>query len=289
MEFKLTSSQRNFYTKNTFLDSTIWNQGVYETFPKIYSYRQLNDAYNRLVEDNDSLRVKIKETADGPVTYVEDFEYVEWPFLKVDTEEELMAHFKEFINTPTDIYGRLVKCIVFQTSSTSGILISAHHMVIDGFSASVMSEDINMYLHDLNYQPPFRQSYLEFIEKEEKHKKSKRFLSDRQFWKEQFELNPVCDMFSSRSNKPNYDAKAINLEVPHKFINEIKAFCKEQDISPSSFFNTVYAASAQIAVQCYRMGIFNSHTLHRPFCQLWHGKNCRNRQFLLSAHMVLRG
>ena len=48
-------------------------------------------------------------------------------------------------------------------------------------------------------------------------------------------------MFSSRSNKPNYEAAATNLEVPHEFINEVKAFCKDNDISPSAFFNTVYA------------------------------------------------
>ena len=38
MNFKPTSSQLNFYTKNYTLDSNIWNQGVIQKFPKIYSY-----------------------------------------------------------------------------------------------------------------------------------------------------------------------------------------------------------------------------------------------------------
>ena len=242
MEFKLTSSQMNFYTKNISLDSLILNQGVLEIFPNVHPYKQLNDAYNRLVENNDSLRVKIKETDDGPVTYVENYEYVEWPFIQVKSDEELMANARDFINTPTDPYGRLVKCIVFQTPTTSGILICAHHIVVDGFSAFVMSEQINQYMKDLSYSPP-TQSYLEYIEKEEKHKKSKRFVSDREFWKKQFELHPVCDMFSSRSNKLNFASAEINLEVPLEFIKDVKSFCKDNDVSPASFFNTVFGST----------------------------------------------
>ena len=43
MRFKLTSSQMNFYNKNFTLDGQIWNQGVMEIFPKVYSYDEINN------------------------------------------------------------------------------------------------------------------------------------------------------------------------------------------------------------------------------------------------------
>ena len=108
MDFKLTSSQLNFYTKNRVLDGSIWNQSVIQMFPKVFTYKQLNDAYNCLVRDNESLRVKFKETADGLVSYVEDFKYVNFPFIKVGSDEELLEETRKAVNLPIDFYGRLV-------------------------------------------------------------------------------------------------------------------------------------------------------------------------------------
>ena len=180
MDIKLTSSQLNFYTKNITLDSTLWNQSVLEEFPKVYTYEQLNDAYNRLVKANDSIRVKFRETDDGIVTYVEDFKYENYPLVKVESEEELMVKAREFLNSTMDFYGRLINCIIFQTPTTSGVMICAHHIVVDGFSGFVMSKQINKFLQDPDYIPSTEQ-YSEYVEKEEQHKKSKRFLRDKEF------------------------------------------------------------------------------------------------------------
>ena len=61
---------------------------------------------------------------------------------KVDSEEELMVKAREFLNSTMDFYGRLINCIIFQTPTTSGVMICAHHIVVDGFSGFVMSKQI---------------------------------------------------------------------------------------------------------------------------------------------------
>ncbi len=240
MDFKPTSSQLNFYTKNAVLDSTIWNQSLIVAYSKVYSYEQLNNAMNFLRRDHEGLRVKFKETFDGLVSYVEDYEHINFPFIKVSSEEEMLDEAMKFVNTPMDFYGMLVNPIIFQTPTKSGIMISAHHIAIDGYCSFILAEDINKYLQDPEYRVE-TQAYTEHIAKEEKHKQSKRFASDKEFWKNQFSTNPTCNIFSSQKTTLDFDAVDFNKEIPAELIRKIKVFCAENEISPSSFFNAVYA------------------------------------------------
>lgn len=240
MKFKLTSSQMNFYNKSFTLDGQIWNQGVMQVFPKVYTYQQLNDAYNKLVSFHDSLRVKLKETADGVVADVEEHKYINYRFWQVETEEELHRKAQDFLNEPTDRYGLLVDCAVFQTPTTSGIMINAHHIVVDGYSAFVMSEHINQFLKDENFVPEI-QKYSDYVEKEEKHKQSRRFAKDKEFWLKQFSSNPDCNIFSTQENLLDFASAEVNCEIPADLFEKVKAVCNENEITPASFFNAVNA------------------------------------------------
>lgn len=240
MKFKLTSSQINFYNKSFNLDSQIWNQGVMQVFPHVYSYQQLNDAYNKLVETHDSLRVKLRETENDAMAEVCAHKYINYRFWQVETEEELIKKAQEFLNEPTDRYGLLVDCAVFQTPTTSGIMINAHHIVVDGFSAFVMSEHINQFLKDENFVPVI-QKYSDYVEKEEKHKQSRRFLRAQEFWLKQFSAEPVCNIFSTQENLLDFASAEVNCEIPADLFEKVKAVCNENEITPASFFNAVNA------------------------------------------------
>ncbi len=240
MKFKLTSSQMNFYNKNFTLDSQIWNQGVMEVFPKVYSYEQLNNAYNKLVETHDSLRVKLVETENGVVADVKDHEYINYRFWQVETEEELMQKAQDFLNEPTDRYGLLVDCAVFQTPTTSGIMINAHHIVVDGFSAFVMSEHINGFLKDEHFAPVI-QKYADYVEKEEKHKKSRRYAKSQEFWLKEFSNKPECNIFPTAENMLDFSSSEMNRAIPAELFSKIKCFCDKNEITPASFFNAVNA------------------------------------------------
>ena len=257
MNFKLTSSQLNFYTKNATIDSTVWSQGVMELFPCVYTYRQLNDAYNRLVQANDSLRVVLKETDGETVAVVEDFRYTEYTFFEAATDEELMKKAQDFLNAPIDIYGRLVDCAVFQTPVSSGIMIRAHHIVVDGYSAFVMSEHINEYIKNPDCQSPENQAYSDYIEKEEKHKSSKRFISDKDFWSNEFSSIPDCSLFSAKGNPIDFTSDELNASLSPLVFNKIKTICSENDISPTTFFNTIYSIylSKTLDTQRFTLGV----------------------------------
>ena len=240
MEFKPTSSQLNFYTKNYTLDSNIWNQSLVQVFPKVYSYEQLNDAYNSLKRDHEGLRVRFKETDDGLVSYVEEYKHTNFPFIKVGSIEEMLEEEKKFVTAPMDFYGTLVNPIIFQTPTHSGVMIAAHHIAIDGYCSYILSKDINQYLKDPTYRAE-TQTHAEYIEREEKHKHSKRFLSDREFWKNQFSTNPECNILPSKNTTFDVTSEDLGKEIPAEFLERVKAFCADNEISPASFLNTVYA------------------------------------------------
>lgn len=256
MKFKLTSSQNNFYNKNFTLDSHIWNQGVMQVFPKVYTYDELNNAYNSLVKAHDSLRVKLVETPDGVMADVKEHEHINYRFWQVETEEELMQKAQDFLNEPTDRYGLLVDCAVFQTPVSSGIMINAHHIVVDGFSAFVMSEHVNNFLKDEGFEPVI-QKYPEYVEKEEKYKQSRRYIKSREFWLNEFSKKPKCDILPVNENTLDFTSEELNSPISAEVFNKVKAFCEKTGITPASFFNTIIATylHKKHNLECFTIGV----------------------------------
>ncbi|MEE1320638.1 MAG: condensation domain-containing protein, partial [Acutalibacteraceae bacterium] len=240
MEFKPTSSQLNFYSGNSDLDSKVWNLGLIQVFPKIYTYEQLNDAYNCLRRDHEAIRVKFKETTDGPVSYLENYKYIKFPYIDTDSEENLLEKARDLLNSPTDFYGMLENPIMFNTPTKSGIMISAHHIAVDGYSSYILAEDINKYLQNPEYRA-VTQPYAEYIYNEKKHRSTKRYLRDYEFWQKEFDPLPKCSLFSDVNNSFDYSSSEVNLRVETGFLEKIKTFCKKSEISVQSFFNSLYA------------------------------------------------
>ena len=240
MEYNLTSSQKVFYTKN--FDDSIWTQGVIQVFPHVYSYKELNDAFNKLVKNNESLLVRIKENEDSPVMYLDEFQYTEYPYIQFKSEDDVVPAFKNILNTPTNIFKKPVTCVVFSTPVSSGIMVNSHHIVVDGYSAFVMAKRINSYLNNSDVSDSSYESYDEYIDKEAKYKNSKRYLSDRKFWLEQFETKPLTQIIPSAGKMFNYEASEDNIIIPSKLFKRIKSACDIHGISAGTFLNTVYAS-----------------------------------------------
>ena len=241
MKFELTSSQKIFYTRHWDMNHLLWNNGAIQIFPQVYSYRQLNDAFNNLVRTQDSLLVRFKETETDAYMTLQDFEYIDYPFVSVSTDEELEAEVIKALNEPIDLSDRLVNCTIFQTPTTSGIIINSHHIVVDGYSGVVMAEHINNYLKNPDFEVPASRSYQEYVEKDQQFKHSKRFAKNQQFWLEQFAGEPALSIFGKDTSSLDFSASEISCDFPKEFFQKIKDFAEEHSISLASFFNMVYS------------------------------------------------
>ncbi len=241
MDFKLTSSQMNFYSNNYVLDSCMWYQGIAEVFPKVYSYEQINAVCNKFIGIHECLRGHLNELENDVVISIKENEYKNYEFWNLADDNELQTEIINFLNRERNPYEQLSDCAIFQTPTSSGVMIVAHHLIVDGLSTFIMSEQINEMLKNTDYVPVF-QSYAEHFEKEENHKFTKRFEKDKEYWLKQFSANPNCSIFSPRENAYDYASDEVNMAVSAELFNKIKEFCKENEISYGSFFNTVTAS-----------------------------------------------
>ncbi|MGN0448086.1 MAG: amino acid adenylation domain-containing protein, partial [Acutalibacteraceae bacterium] len=242
MKYNLTSSQLNFYTKDSTLDSLLWNQGVVEIFPKIYSSKELNDACNMLIKNNAGMRIRIKKENDNTIkTYINEFVYTDRPFFKLNSDDDILKAAEEFLNTPTTFFGgELIRLAIFQSPTKSGYIVSGHHIACDGLSAFILCDHINQYIK--GETPPESQTYDQFIEREKKYINSKRFNSDKRFWKEMFSCNPTCNILTPRGNVLDFSSDEINYSISEKLVSKIKKFCKEKEITLTTFINTITAS-----------------------------------------------
>ena len=190
---------------------------------------------------------------------LKNFEFKNYPFWKIDSENELMEKAQAFLAEPLKPNEQLVRCAVFQTPKTSGIMISGQHIVVDGFSAYVMAEQINSFVEDENFSPSAIQKYCDYVANEEKHKNSKRYRSDEKFWIKQFSGSPQCTLFNNKHNDIfNYESSEINSLIPTELFTGIRTLCNNNDISVQSYFNTV------LSVYIHRKLGFDKFTLGIP-------------------------
>lgn len=256
--YELSSSQWNFYIEDFSSETTLWNQGGAVIFNKKYSYLQLNDALNELIEKHDSTRLRIKEINHRPYVCAETFQPIKSPCYSFHTIEELRNFVSDYLNSPIDIHTNMFNVAIFETPEHTGFFANIHHLIIDGMSMIVMAEHINKYLKKSSEITRKIQSYEEIISKDKIYKNSKRYTTDKTFWLTQFSSFPVCSIFERKKTSLDYLSDEVNFTISTYLFEKIKTFCRTKDISIQTYFNTVYATYIS---RCFD---FNNFTIGIP-------------------------
>ncbi|MHC2831689.1 amino acid adenylation domain-containing protein [Bacillus sp. F9_6S_D1_P_5] len=171
---------------------------------RIYSevdYFLLNKAINKVISENDSLRIRLKQQDNQePVQYFiehqdKNFEYLD--FSNENDSAKLDSWIEKKLREPFDLmdsdlyYFSLVK-----PGKTEGfIYCKVHHIVTDGLSMNMIVNQIidvyvNLYMgKEINAIST--SSYVQFIKNEENYMKSSRFEKDENFWLEEFQTIPA--------------------------------------------------------------------------------------------------
>ena len=257
MKFELTAQQRIFYETKVSSEYAIWNQGVVNFFNQRYSYEKLNNIFNGLIKTFENLRLRVCEKDGEEFSYIEEFHFIDYPFLEFKTEKEVQDFAQTFINEPIGSNNVLFKCVIFQTLEKSGFVICAHHLIIDGFSTQIMADFFDNYLNGRPYIPEKIQSYEDYVKYEEIYKNSNRYNRDRKFWEEQFSTEPVCDAITQGRNEIDYSSQEVNGNIPCELFVKISEFCGKNDISLNSFFDAIISLymSRKYEVENFTLGV----------------------------------
>lgn len=243
MEYALTDAQMTFYSGLVSEENAMWNQGICVLFSEKYSLSKVNDALNFIVENCDQLRVRIKRHADKPYAYITPFRKEEYPLMVFRSKEELMEAAQNFVNKPMDILGSLFRCAIVEVCGQAGVLICAHHILIDGYSVQVMLRVLESYLREGMSPEPIGENYEEHLAGICEYTQTKRYHRDHDYWKTQLERQSRQKIFSY--DVPDPTSSEWESQVPAELFRKIRSFCQCHGISVSAFFCTALSACLQ--------------------------------------------
>lgn len=207
----------------------------------------LRKAICSAVNSQDCFRIRLFEE-DGEVWQCfteENCDGIE--YLDFSNEKNPANCSKEFCETklslPFDIFdNRLYYFGVFKVSNQEyGYYIVLHHIIADGWSVQILvkkiSELYNQLLLGITEEDVSDMSYKNFIDSEQCYLLSKQSLKDKYYWLSKFETLPKdFDL-----PEPNINGKRETFWIDDILSNDIREFCKDNNLSINSFFVLVYA------------------------------------------------
>lgn len=249
--YNLTSPQKNIWLVDMTNKDTSINviSGFVYVNDNEYDYNKNNFVINKLVKNNDGLRIRIVLNGSLPKQYIE--KYIPFEIENIDlsnkSQKEILKYLKEDMNNPIDIYSDKLyefKSIKYDGNKTA-IMYRLHHIVTDAWSIMELASQFS-YLYD-TYQDKSRgidmqvPSYAEYIENEQEYNVSDKYIKDKEFWKEY--LNNIKDPVSIKeaSRKITNKSKRYIVKLDNEFNVRVDRYCKENRISPYVLFMSAFA------------------------------------------------
>ncbi|MFT8349159.1 amino acid adenylation domain-containing protein [Clostridium saccharoperbutylacetonicum] len=228
----------------------------------------LEKTINLIIKKNDSLRLKFYEEEGKLYQYVEEYKFINIPFLDFtiynnNAEKEL----KEFCMNEDvkSLYRQnelLFKFFIYKINNEKmGVCFFIHNLIFDGMSCNLLLEQFsNIYQQLSNNEivdSNLENSYIDFIADEREYLSSEEFKKNKQFWNQKFSnLNANSLYINPKSIKSKTKAFLLNSELRDK----LKEFLKEHNITLNKFFisiSSIYMSrilndnDITLAVECF--------------------------------------
>jgi len=240
--YELTTPQQNIWNLQRFYEGTsISNNCGAMFFAQQCDHKLLNRAINKLVELQDGMRLRFREADGKPVQYVADYAEEHFPSMFFEDQASFEEFAMEFAQRPIDLIDRpMYRFVIFDIADQSGVLLNASHMISDAWTFGIVPNTLVNWYKAFSADTVLEDdpnSYLPFIESEQKYFCSRRYEKDKAYWAEQY---PVRPEFSSI--KPNSapvltpKAKRYTTVVPSGLSTAINRFYSETNISQAALF-----------------------------------------------------
>ncbi len=192
---------------------------------------------NKIVEINDSFRLKFIQNGSNLCQYVEDYQSIPIDIRHLDSED-ITNIIEEYQNVPLSIHDLFRFCLVF-TPCYSYVIYKSHHIIADAWSMTQVADQIkNFYeafLQNQENEITQKPSYLAFINREKTYLETNKFQIDEQFWN-----NYVSDLSSTKlfhhSNSFQKEGKRYIQPIEDTLFHSISNYCEKNKITEYSFF-----------------------------------------------------
>ncbi|MBT2606022.1 non-ribosomal peptide synthetase, partial [Bacillus sp. ISL-53] len=252
--YPITHPQRRiWYTEMLHSSKSIYNVGFTIKIDQKIDYSLLNQAINRVIKENDSLRIRLKQKYDHePIQYFAEFkeELLDFSDLSTAKDSKIDEWMTQKLEEPFQFYDTALYYfnIIKIRDEESIIFFKLHHIITDGLSMHILVRDI--IDHYVNLSTGIEKcvpkgSYVQFIESEEKYLNSSSFKDDEAFWLDEFQTIPSTTglktfnpyMTSTKSSREVFN-------VSNELRDKIKEFSQKNKFS----LFTIFVSALQLSL-----------------------------------------
>jgi len=221
----------------------------------------LKKVMNKIIENNDALRIRIKEENGKPKQYIVNFRYEEVPTYIIDENDEKETN--KIINKITNekfeiIDSKLYDIRIIQNNISTLVCVKTHHIISDAWTLGQIAEEIKDFYKKIknNEEIEIKPSYLNYIKNEEDYKTSEKYLKDKDFWNEYIKDIECKNEYEITKDKRS---KRVIKQLDKDYFRKIEDFCKKNRITEYSFFLSI------ISVYFSKIFSKNSIVIGTPF------------------------
>lgn len=248
--FFLTNPQKSIWNMEKFFEGTnINNICASMTILDKTQVNYFKEAVQNVVKNNDAFRIRILIENNSPVQYISEYKPFDIEEIDLNSDNEADSVLKTMINHKFNIIDSnlfLFKILKFKDGHAT-LLFSVHHLIADSWSLGLFTRTVMKEYNSLTKKTQGennQNSYLEYMNSEEKYKSTKKYEIDKEYWAKKFEILPDTVTFPSYSAQKNIDSINSKREAFRVNINvakNIKSFCSKHKISTFNFFMAIYS------------------------------------------------
>ncbi len=255
--YPLTHPQKRiWYIENIYPGTSLYNIGGTVRIKGKVNKELLEKAINIFIKKNEGIRLRILGFIQEPKQYIYPHEEIALDYKDFrkcpQSEEEFNNWVEAEAETPFELQNQaLFYFALFSISdSESGYLVKFHHIIADGWSMSIMTEQIceiyEKLIKNAAVDDSVEYSYIEYIEKEKEYLQSDKLIKNKSFWNEKFTLLPE----QLPANKPgNIEGERKSFVLSQALSQAINSFVSDNKYSLNTFFTAIYLVYRYIITQ----------------------------------------
>jgi amino acid adenylation domain-containing protein len=243
--YVLSSSQRRLWLLSQFDGgNTAYNMPSVFDIKGNLSISCLQKAFQSLIERHESLRTVFREEAEEVRQIVLKIDEIKFElyYEDISSEENVIEKVKSIIQKETkhcfDLSrDSLLRAKVVKTGPDTYIFVCVmHHIISDGWSADVMTNDLFELYDDSTEEsektlPALKIQYKDFAAWQQEQLKQEDVDGHKSYWLEKFEGSiPVLDLptFKTRPAIKTYNGKSVKKHYSSSLLKDLNTVCKSQ-------------------------------------------------------------
>ncbi|PGO77765.1 hypothetical protein CN980_10975 [Bacillus cereus] len=236
--YPLSHPQRRiWYTEFFYPDKDICNLKFLFKIHQKMDYSLLNRSVNRVISENDGLRIRLKEHShQEPEQYFVKHQERKFDFFDFSSERDsnLLEKWIEqkvqgtFTLFDSDLY---YFALIKLNTNECAIFGNVHHIIMDGLSIQIFANQIAKYYQDFHNDKEVNitiNSYIKFLVDEQTYLTSIRFQKDQNYWLEEFKTLPsVTGLNSYNTYQISTKSSRETFILSESLKKKIKEFSEE--------------------------------------------------------------